>query len=337
MIRWVPVTDDRREARVPPLPILVVATGLLALVLVLGIGPARAQDETDWNVRFDPAAWGQGGLSFEPIAWDDRGLSVEPIAWDDRGLSVEPIAWADTAEPVAVPYPYRPTPPWKDVLAVGDWAGLGRDTALLVSYQLLGIAFYYVMPESISKWDQSQKDNANFNTWLENVQNPVWDNDEWYVNAGHAIVGAWYYIRARERGFGEISSFLYSAFASTVLYEFGVEAFFENPSYQDLIITPIGGALLGAFVFEPVRRVIFAKPELRWYDHLMLVATDPIGTANYFVEKLFGIKSEIRVDARPPAFMADTPSRYRIGPSRPVGDSHTRDSGVSVELRIRWN
>jgi hypothetical protein len=38
------------------------------------------------------------------------------------------------------------------------------------------------------------------------------------------------------------------AFASAP-YEFGVEALFERPSYQDLFVTPIGGALLGGFVF----------------------------------------------------------------------------------------
>jgi Domain of unknown function (DUF3943) len=320
----VSVTDAGREARVPPRPVLMVVASLIALVLAWGTGPARAQD-----------AAGEGFI-FEPMAWGDRDLRLEPPAWDDRDFHFVPVAWAETAEPVAAPNPYRPTPPWKDLFATGDWPDLGRDTALLVTYQLLAIGFYFVLPESISKWTQSQKDNVNFDTWWENVQNPVWDKDEWYVNASHAYFGAAYYIRARERGFGEISSFLYSAFASTVLYEFGIEAFFERPSYQDLIITPIGGALLGAFVFEPVRRVIFAKPELRWYDHLMLVATDPIGTANYFVEKLLGIKSEIRVNARPPAFVADAPSRYRMGPARPVGDSHSRNSGVSVELRIRW-
>ena len=349
MVWWCPVSDDRREGRVRRHPTMAAVAVLMTLVLAFGLAPARAQDESGWDLRVEPTAWNREDVGFEPPAWDHQDFGVEPIAWDSQDFRLEPrawdqrdslftpIAWADTTEPAAVPYPHRPTPPWKDVVRFGDWVGLGRDTALLISYQLLAIGFYYVLPESVSKWSDSQKENANFDTWWENVQNPVWDKDEWYVNGGHAIVGGWYYIRARERGFGEVYSFLYSAFASTVLYEFGIEAFFEKPSYQDLIITPVGGALLGAFVYEPVRRWVFAKPELRWYDHLVLFATDPIGTANYFVEKLIGIKSEIRVDARPPVYVDDGSSRYRTGPSRPMGDSHAREGGIRVEWRVRWN
>src|SRR5688500_2383337 len=36
-------------------------------------------------------------------------------------------------------------------------------------------------------------------------------------------------------------------------YEYGIEALFERPSYQDLIVTPVGGLLLGAWLFDPIR------------------------------------------------------------------------------------
>jgi hypothetical protein len=90
---------------------------------------------------------------------------------------------------------------------------------------------------------------------------------------------------------GKVSS---SSRASTI-YEFGVEAIFERPSYQDLIATPIGGARLGGFVFEPLRNWIRRKPELRWYDHVGPIATDPIGALNYMAESLLGITPDIRV------------------------------------------
>jgi len=128
---------------------------------------------------------------------------------------------------------------------------------------------------------------------------------------GHPYFGATYYTRARERGFDRIDSFLYSAFASA-LYEFGVEAFFEPPSYQDLVVTPVGGALLGGLVFEPIRDWVKQKPELKWYDHVILIATDPIGALNYAAESLLGIKSDIRVGV----------------PKR---------GGVFVEIRVPWN
>ena len=156
------------------------------------------------------------------------------------------------------------------------------------------------------------------------------------MNAGHAYFGALYYIRARERGFGEVPSFLYAGLASG-LYEFGVEAVFERPSYQDLIITPVGGALLGMFVFEPVRNWIKAKPELAWYDHVLLVASDLLGAGNYVVERLLGIKSDIRVDARPPR-LAQGPPAGSAASGLAGLQKAPRDwrGGVGGELSTRW-
>ena len=58
------------------------------------------------------------------------------------------------------------------------------------------------------------------------MQSATWDKDPAWINyIGHPYWGATYYIRARERGFGEFGSFIYSAFLSA-LYEYGIEAFF---------------------------------------------------------------------------------------------------------------
>ena len=192
-----------------------------------------------------------------------------------------------------------------------DWSGLARDTAFLFTYQLMGAAVIYAFPSGVSNWTSHNKD-ASFEKWWENVQNPQWDHDGPGINyLGHPYFGATYYTRARERGFDRIDAFFYAAFTSA-LYEFGVEAIFEPPSYQDLIVTPVGGALLGGFVFEPVRDWVKQKPELKWYDHVILIATDPIGALNYVAESLLGIKSDIRVGV-------------------------PRQGGVFVELRVPLN
>jgi hypothetical protein len=85
----------------------------------------------------------------------------------------------------------------------------------------------------------------------------------------------------------------------STLYEFGIEALFERPSYQDLLVTPVGGLLLGALVFEPIRKRIQGKPEQQWYDHLTLAVTDPLGTANSMLERSLGAEADIRVRFRP--------------------------------------
>jgi Domain of unknown function (DUF3943) len=205
-----------------------------------------------------------------------------------------------------------------------DWVGLGRDTAFLIGYQLAVSGILWVLPEDISGWSEREK-NRGFDNWTRNVGSPEFDEDGWPMNyIAHPYWGATYYIRGRERGFSEVLSFAYAAFASAT-YEFGVEAVFEKPSIQDLIVTPIAGALVGALVFEPIRQRIKAKPDLAWYDHVGLVVTDPIGALNRVFEGLFGIKSDIRVNVKVPGV---TQSTERTG---------RRGNVIGLEVSIPWD
>ena len=215
-----------------------------------------------------------------------------------------------------------------------DWKGIGRDTAFFLGYQVVFAGFLYLLPESVSKWDQDQK-NTTVKQWSHNVTKPVWDKDDWWINyLWHPYFGATYYIRARERGFGEFGSFWYSALLSA-LYEFGIECFFEPPSIQDLIFTPVGGIVIGKYIFEPIRESIKAKPELTWYDHAGLILTDPLGTVNSLFERALGIQSDIRVQFHSP------PREHTAAP--PAGVSRewrevrfSRPDGVSIHLQVEW-
>ena len=101
----------------------------------------------------------------------------------------------------------------------------------------------------------------------------------------------------RDRGYSRHQSFWYSALLST-LYEFGVEALFEQPSIQDLVVTPVGGALLGEY-FYGVRQKILARhakgDEVTRKDRWTLVFTDPLGALNRKTDQLFGRDTEISV------------------------------------------
>jgi hypothetical protein len=213
-----------------------------------------------------------------------------------------------------------------------DWGGIRRDTAFFLGYQVVTIGVTYLLPESVSKWTAEQK-RLTVKRWWENVQHPAWDRDHWYVNyIGHPYFGAAYYIRARERGFGAFGSFWYAALLSG-LYEFGVEALFEKPSYQDLIATPVGGILLGMFIFEPLRESIKGKPERQWYDHLLLTLTDPIGAANSILERVLGIKAEMRVQFRPPALAPPEPLNAYPARTLTRQEANPHQShGVSIEF-----
>ena len=180
-----------------------------------------------------------------------------------------------------------------------DWQGLGRDTAFFVGYEAVAAGILYLLPEQVTQWTADQR-RTSLQRWWENVRQPQWDPDHWYVNyLGHPYFGAIAYVRARERRFGALGGSGYAAVLSG-LYEFGIEAMFERPSYQDLIMTPVGGLLVGALLFEPIREYILRKPELRWYDHIPLALTDPLGVSNAIFERLLGIPTDIRVQVRLP-------------------------------------
>lgn len=215
-----------------------------------------------------------------------------------------------------------------------DWWGISRDTAFYLGYQAFFAGVLYFMPESVSGWSEDYK-KTTISHWKNNVQNPVWDKDQWWINyIFHPYWGAIYYIRARERGFGEFGSFCYSTLLSA-LFEFGIEAFFEPPSINDLIVTPVGGYLVGKFIFEPIRTHIEAKPQRKWYDSAGLIATDPLGALNGVFEKLFGIKSDIRVQF--PDFggpRTEGPFDDRSIQWKEVNLS--RHQGLSLQLHFSW-
>jgi hypothetical protein len=137
---------------------------------------------------------------------------------------------------------------------------------------IIGVGFMGILlnlPPSIVKWDEDEKIDPNrlFKKYFDNVKNgPIVDNDDWMINyIGHPVSGAWYYTMARDLGMSPTKSFLYSALMSTFFWEFGVEAFAEKPSLQDLIITPVLGAVMGEVFWQLNKKIIASG-----YDHTIL-------------------------------------------------------------------
>jgi hypothetical protein len=187
-----------------------------------------------------------------------------------------------------------------------DWRGLGRDTAFFVGYEAVAAGILYLLPERVTHWTVEDR-RTSLQSWWEHVRHPQWDPDHWSVNyLGHPYFGAIAYVRACERGFGPLGGFGYAAVLSG-LYEYGIEALFERPSYQDLLVTPVGGLLLGAVLFDPIRAHIRRKSALHWYDHVILALTDPLGVSNRLMERLWGIQTDIRVQFHVPALASSTP------------------------------
>lgn len=128
-----------------------------------------------------------------------------------------------------------------------------------ILYGSMGMAgLIFMLPESVSKWDKSKLGNGGvIKQYKENItEGPVTDQDDWAINyIGHPISGAAYYMVARHANLGILSSFGYSVIMSTFFWEYGVEAFAEIPSKQDLWITPIIGSIFGELFFHWEKKI----------------------------------------------------------------------------------
>jgi len=122
--------------------------------------------------------------------------------------------------------------------------------------QILGGSFIvglWLLPENISKWDHSKiQEKSLYKSWSDNISSgPVIDQDEWYINyIGHSLSGAYFYTLARNNDLTIGESAAFNFLMSTVYWEYGVEAIFEVPSTQDLLITPILGSFLGEGFYQ---------------------------------------------------------------------------------------
>jgi hypothetical protein len=218
-----------------------------------------------------------------------------------------------------------------------DWVGMRRDLGYLVGWQVVATVIIYNAPFEFSNWSQDEKDNLGFEQWSKNVTDPVWDKDHWAVNyLLHPYWGAGYYIRGRERGFSRRESFWIAALYSTV-YEFGIESFLEQPSIQDIIVTPVAGAAVGLY-FENVRHRIRSKSgRLTFSDRMKLGLTDPLGALNRGVNRLFRIdeteKSQLVMGIRP-VRAAPLPGELRQG--RQVDFVGKDIDGFQMTFDYRW-
>jgi hypothetical protein len=156
---------------------------------------------------------------------------------------------------------------------------------------LLTFGFLYMLPEDATSWN---KDDINVNTmaeeWYDNVTSgPIWDEDgAGYNYFMHPYCGAIYYMGARGAGYKIFPSFLYSAAMSTIFWEYGIEAFAEVPSIQDLIVTPVAGSFLGEGFFKLKKNIISHDDRLfgkRWAGITTKWLIDPL---NQMVDLLEG-------------------------------------------------
>jgi hypothetical protein len=165
-----------------------------------------------------------------------------------------------------------------------DYLRLSYTSAMYVGTTVIAFGVLYAMPESVTNWDKEEmKEKGITYKWKENVKaGPVWDEDDWVLNwITHPYSGGVYYMTARSAGFTWFESFLYSAFMSTFFWEYGIEAFAEIPSKQDLIITPVLGSVVGEGFFHAKKSILRHDRKVlnsKFLGYTSLFLMDPFNT-----------------------------------------------------------
>lgn len=163
-----------------------------------------------------------------------------------------------------------------------DYHRLWVNTGVLFGGGMLALGVLQVLPEDATSWNKKEITEVPlFERWWRNVhRGPVIDKDDYIFNyVLHPYAGAAYYMGARSLGFNALYSFLYSAGISTFFWEYGIEAFMEIPSLQDLIITPVVGSLIGEGFYVLKRHIVANGYELfgsRLLGNVVAYIVDPV-------------------------------------------------------------
>ncbi len=186
-----------------------------------------------------------------------------------------------------------------------DWDYLKSQTYTILGLSVATVGLMTMLPESITKWDEEDRSLSQVGQkWKDNVSDgPVWDRDEHFLNyVMHPYFGGVYYTAARHAGFNEFESFLYSASMSTFFWEYGVEAFAEVPSWQDLFITPFFGAVVGEMMLEAEQDIVLSGGEVLGSETMggvTLFFLNPVGHIHGWVSEAWDGSAELQYSSNP--------------------------------------
>lgn len=203
-------------------------------------------------------------------AWSLYQSAMQPLDLElNAGLS-QP---ADAIEPYTLPASvmeksYRKNGgvislyslPYSMTRSSHDWRRLWINTGVLTGAFVGTLLVLECLPEDATTWNRAALQKIPlFTRWHDHVlvDGPEWDHDKFIFNyVLHPYAGAVYFMSARSVGFNFWQSLLYSTIISDVGWEFGIEAFMERPSYQDLFITPIVGSAIGEGFYRLKRHLV---------------------------------------------------------------------------------
>jgi len=210
--------------------------------------------------------------------------SITIVLKDSLVLNLDTIVPLQTKDSLVYPPPYR------------DWRRLGYTSSMYVGATVIAFGVLWIMPESTTNWNKEEmREKGILWKWKENVKaGPVMDKDNWVLNwITHPYCGGIYYMTARSNGFTVLESFGYSTIMSTFFWEYGIEAFAEIPSIQDLIITPVVGSVMGEGFFYAKKTILKHDKKVlqsKFLGMTTLFLIDPFNT----ILDGFGYKEKVK-------------------------------------------
>jgi uncharacterized protein DUF3943 len=158
------------------------------------------------------------------------------------------------------------------------WKKAGRGELIIGGIELIGMGGLILMPKEVTKWQSGWIKAAERNIVHGFSSLPVWDHDNWQFNyVGHPIAGSYYYNSVRSQNAKWWQSFLFAATQSCI-WEYIIEGSAEQPSIQDLIVTPVGGTILG----ESVNMITMQmrKNGFRFLEKVFVLVFNPMFVLN---------------------------------------------------------
>jgi len=152
----------------------------------------------------------------------------------------------------------------------------GYSQAILWPSSIAGHLYLYVREDNIN-WSTIVTRNRYKRTF---TSPPVWDRDSISWNYGvHPIMGSFSYLAYRNRKAHWAEAFAGSAINSAI-YEYIIAGGTQQPSINDMIVTPVLGSLLGEGIYR-LKKQLLRDHHLNFIEKVAITVTDPFEVFYY--------------------------------------------------------
>lgn len=215
-----------------------------------------------------------------------------------------------------------------------NWNRLWLNTGVLYGAGVVALGVLETLPEDATNWNREELSSVPpLKRWGNHVAKVAhWDGDSPIFNyILHPYGGAAYFMSARSQGFNFWESSLYCFCISTFFWEYGIEAFMEVPSIQDLVITPVVGSILGECFYKWKRSIVangYTLCSSSILGNAVALLIDPV---NEFIGLFAGNPCRQNLKAKHSTEIALTPIIAPTNSSR-HGNNSTLTYGFSLNI-----